>query len=336
MNNELLLTLLVIVAVLLSGLYSGAETGMYQLSRLRLRLGIERRRLGHILLGRCMKDQTSMLLSMLVANNITHYIVTSVVTALILREVASERTAELLTTAVTAPVLFVFAELIPKNLFYYRTDYLMYHLSPIIYLSNRLLVYCGAVPVLRQIALLFVRLTDSPVPSQTAFVAAQRHHVKTIFHETHEEGVFSPVQTDIVNRLVGIPNISLTNVMVPLFRTHMVEVNTDRRRLLDLLRSSDFTRLPVYENNPSNITGYINVYEALSSGEEFSDLRRFIRPIRRINGRTSVGHAINVMQNEGNKILLITRQTTRGKSRPIGIATMKDLVEELLGELSEW
>ena len=42
-----------------------------------------------------------------------------------------------------------------------------------------------------------------------------------------------------------------------------------------------------------------------------------------------------VLKKENEKIVLVTR-TTHGKSKPVGIVTMKDLVEELLGELTEW
>ena len=45
---------------------------------------------------------------------------------------------------------------------------------------------------------------------------------------------------------------------------------------------------------------------------------------------------MNIMQKENHKIVLITRTNRTGHERPIGIVTMKDLVEELLGELAEW
>jgi len=57
-------------------------------------------------------------------------------------------------------------------------------------------------------------------------------------------------------------------------------------------------------------------------------------PIRRIPSDTTVMDAIDIMQNEKEKMVLVTR-SEQGR-RPVGIVTMKDLVEELLGELVEW
>ncbi|MHC4173417.1 MAG: CBS domain-containing protein [Planctomycetota bacterium] len=92
----------------------------------------------------------------------------------------------------------------------------------------------------------------------------------------------------------------------------------------------------VVEGRPENIIGFINIYETLSSSEQFTELRNFIKPIRKLDADTVVSDAINVMAKENQKIVLVTRIGRTGRERPIGIVTMKDLVEELLGELAEW
>jgi CBS domain containing-hemolysin-like protein len=50
----------------------------------------------------------------------------------------------------------------------------------------------------------------------------------------------------------------------------------------------------------------------------------------------AVTDAIHIMQSEKHKIVLVTRSGRGGREWPIGIVTMKDLAEELLGELAEW
>ena len=84
------------------------------------------------------------------------------------------------------------------------------------------------------------------------------------------------------------------------------------------------------------VIGFINIYEALSSTEQFAELHNFVKPIRKLAANTAVTDAINIMRNENQKIVLVMRKTHVGRERPIGIVTMKDLVEELLGELAEW
>src|SRR5512146_2005743 len=121
--GSILLTVLMVIA---AGLFAGCETGIYRLSRLRLRLGVERGKWRAILLAHVMQDSSGLLLSLLVGTNLAHYVATSLITALFLGLVTSERLAELYATLIAAPLLFVFSELIPKNVFLHRANALTY------------------------------------------------------------------------------------------------------------------------------------------------------------------------------------------------------------------
>ncbi len=336
MVNSIVLILITAFVVILSGLFAGAETGMYKLSRLRLRLAIEKKRMSSILLGKCVHDSAALLLSMLVGTNLAHYLITSIVTYMLLSQVEAAHTAELSATLITAPVLLVFGELIPKNVFFYRADVLMPLFAPVLYVFHKFFSWCGVVPLLKFVSGIFARLTGSPGPAATMTSVAQKAHIQAIISETREEGILSPVQTDIINRLVGISHITLRAVMIPFQKVEMVDVNSDNAVLLNKLKEFAFTRLLVADKQRTNILGFISIYEVLGSNEKFTDLRDFISPIRSLNAETTVLDAMNIMQRENERIVLVTRTGRGGQARPIGIVTMKDVIEELIGELTEW
>jgi CBS domain containing-hemolysin-like protein len=212
----------------------------------------------------------------------------------------------------------------------------MPYTAPILFAFKKFFTWCGILPLLMFISRFFAQLTGASVPSRTAITAVQRHHIRTIFTDIREEGILSSVQTDIINRLVSISNIAIGAVMTPINKIETVDANSDKPALLNKLKKCAFTRLPVIDQAPANIVGFINIYEALSSGEQFGNLHNLIKPIRKLDGNTTVIDAINVMQSENQKIVLVTRIGYAGRERPVGIVTMKDLVEELLGELTEW
>jgi CBS domain containing-hemolysin-like protein len=324
------------LTVLLSAVFSGLETGMYRVSRLRVRLGAEKGQWRQMVLSRLLPDGAGLLLSLLVANNLANYAATSSVTYLLLEAVESEHVAELLATAVTAPLLFVFAESLPKNVFLCRADVLMALFSPMLLVTHRILTWCGIVPLLRGLAYLFGRAIGSSLPSKTMIASAQRHQVQAILRDTQEEGLLSSVQTDIVDRIVSIPGLRLSGVMVPLAQVHSVSIRSDRTVLLDALRRRPLTRLPVWKDMPTQIVGYVDVYDVLSADEPFRDLERFVLPLRKMDGGAPVIDAIDAMRRDQVKIVLVTRTRRNGPEVPVGIVTMKDLVEELLGELAEW
>lgn len=325
---------LTIITVVLSGVFSGLETGIYRLSRLRLRLGEERGDLKYILLGKATRDGSAVLLTLLVANNLANYLATSSVTYLFLA-VAPARTAELLTTSLTAPLLFLFGESLPKNIFLCRADTVTPYLGPFLFVVHRTLTWSGIVPLLRWISGFFVRLAGAPVASRRMMVSTQSHHVRTILRDTQEEGLLSHVQTEMIDRLVNIPSLRLSTVMVPMARVQTVSLGIDRSTLLCELRKHTFTRILVWQDDPANIVGIVNVYDALACDEEFQSLARFLTPIRSLDADTLVTDAIEVLRHEQGKMILVTRR--RGsRDVPVGIVTMKDLVEELMGELAEW
>ena len=149
------------------------------------------------------------------------------------------------------------------------------------------------------------------------------------------------MQTDIINRLVKISNVHIKSVMIPIDKVVKADINSDKAALLSILKESSFTRLLVTDIKTGTIpiwtiAGFVNIYVTLSSTQEFSGLESFIKPIKSIDSETTVTDAINFMQAEKQKILLVIKSSRTGKDKPLGIVTMKDLVEELLGELAEW
>jgi CBS domain containing-hemolysin-like protein len=325
-----------VVVVFIAGLFAGAETGIYRLSPLRLRLGIETKRLRYVILGKAATDKPGLLLSMLVGTSLAHYLATSIVTVVLLNRLGAEHTAELFATVITAPVLLVFSELIPKSTFFHRADLLMPLLSPFLLVSHKVFTFTGVVPLLRSCSAVFARLTGTRAIGRTEIADARSPYITAILQETREEAFLSPVQMQIIFRTAAIVTTPVSSVMTGMNKVRTAEISCDRAALLNKLGHHPYARLPVYDQRPENIVGFINIYDCLGSSAEFTDLNDFIRPIAKLSGDVTVADAINVMQKQKQKIVLVTRGTRAGREKPLGIVTMKDLVEELLGELAEW
>lgn len=322
--------LVAVLFIFLAGFFSGTETGIYRLSRLHLRVGIEQKRRFFALLGRTMHDTHSLVLSTLLGTNLSQYIVTGIVTFMLLGAAQSKHAAALYATGLMAPVLFIFSELIPKNIYFYRADALLPRLAPVLWAFDRLFTWCGIVPLLKLISRGFGRATE------TTITAGPQHYIGQIIKETREEGFLTPIQSEIMDRLVNVQNTHLSQVYVPISTVQTADIATDRVGLLNILKQASFSRLPVCKDDRDNIVGFIDIYEALASREMFNDLSRFVRAIAGFSADTGVIDALNRMREQGNRIALVTQARRHGQPRVLGIVTVKDLVEELTGELAEW
>lgn len=337
----MLLTLQIIavfILIALGGFFSGSETGVYRLSRFRLRLGTEQGKKVYKMLSKIMADSQGLVFAILIGNNLVNYLATSTVTLIILRTKMHEQAA-FYAMLIMTPVLFTFSEVIPKNIFYYRSDTLMPRIVPMLWLFNKLFTVTGAVGLLKIISSFFTRLCGGAAEAAAAISASRAGQIKQIVHETREEGILSTVQNDIINRLLKMPDINIALVMTPIPKTEMISLHSDRGAVLKKLKRSEFTHLPVFESTKSNIVGFIRIYDVLAGDSKFKDLRKFVMPLETFTATMPVIEAMNNMRKQNLKIVLVgggANAKQKKPQRPLGIVTMKDLVEELTGELAQW
>ena len=282
-----------------------------------------------------MDDSHGLVFSMLIGTNLVHYLTTIIVTVMFLKVVQNPHAAELYATVLMAPILFIFSEVIPKNVFYYRPDVLMPRFAPLLWFFHSLFRWSGSVWLLRVISQNIARLLGAAPADSGAIALSRRPRIKQIIRETREEGILSSVQNEIMNRLVNIGNIVINSIITPLAKSQLVDVNTNTAQLTAILKRCPYTRLPVYRGNRNSIIGFINIYKVLASGEQFQDLTEFVKPIQRLSARQSVVDVMNQMLKKNEKIVLVATDPSH-RRKITGLLTMKDLVEEVTGELAQW
>ena len=230
----------VVILIGVSGFFAGSETGVYRLSRFRLRLGIERKLPFYGALGKIIKDGQGLVLSVLIGNNLANYLAISITTYLLLRTTTNAHTAELYATLIMTPLLFVFVDIIPKSVYYYKADTLMPRLTPLLWLSYNIFTKTGVVSLLKAISTLLNRILGLGADSSKAITATDRHHIRQIIQETRDEGILSLMQQDIMHRLVDAGSVLARKVMIRLNHVRMVELATSRTALLGYLRDCPY------------------------------------------------------------------------------------------------
>lgn len=311
--------------IILSAFCSGCETGIYKISKVNLLINAEHGKKMSVILSKMLEDTNALIFSILIANNICNFATTTIATYLFAMYFESK--AEYYVTVFVTPVLFIFGEVLPKNIFFLRADALMSVVALPLWATHKALCLTGLTPALKLIASRFAKIFHSPQSGRS--YSSIRSTIEIISEETRHEGLLSRVQRDIMSRMTNISNTQISAVMVPLEQVVMVSSKADRQELINTLRQHPYTRALVYEGSKKNITGYINLYKTINSDCKQIDIAEHVKEIKSFPSRTTVIRAIKLMNSNKLSIALVTYN-----GRNLGIITIKDLAEELTGELS--
>jgi putative hemolysin len=140
-----------------------------------------------------------------------------------------------------------------------------------------------------------------------------------------------PEHFDLVERVLALSNTPVHSVMVPRNRVVSAEVNLGPTGLRSLARECRHTRVPAYEANPRRVVGLVVVHEALAA-PGWETLRSLVRPVIALNPQDSVASAILRMQKESQTMGVVVDRA----GLMLGLVTLKDLMEEIVGELAAW
>jgi CBS domain containing-hemolysin-like protein len=124
----------------------------------------------------------------------------------------------------------------------------------------------------------------------------------------------------------------IKKVMIPLEEVIMAPETVGPRSLRGMAGEKKFSRIPIYDRERTRVVGIVPLLEFLMDGEPQGDIHEFVRPATFIYEETPVDDALLKLRHVRHRMGIIV--DADGKA--VGIVTIKDLVEEIVGELSVW
>ncbi len=323
-----LLWLGLLAGLLFSALYSGMETGVYVLNKIRLDLLAESGRKSAGVLRRILAAPTNLLAVLLVGNNLANYATTFVVSTMFVLT-GRERFAELYTLAVATPLLFVLGESVPKNIFQTRhlgSETLTLRLTWLLKISSWIYNATGMAPLVRGFSAVLLRLLRADTGGRSPLA---HKGVSAAVAEGAASGVLTQFQSLMADRVINIRQISLWDAMKPMSEVVTISHDSGRESILETVTNHNFTRFPLVGSD-GNITGIIDIYDVLTADENGSSATAAARPLI-LRASMTISDALYRMQREHTAMAVVAQG-----QKHVGIVTIKDLVEEIVGELEAW
>ncbi len=325
-----------------SAMYSGSETALYSLSRVQLDLEAERGHRSARLTRWLSKDDAGLLIVILIGNNLALELATHVGESLGLKLGLSANAATLAVAIWLTPVAFLLAEVLPKEVFRRRPHGLLPLALPLLLVSK--VLFWPLERVLRVVAYLFERMFGLQDNAVAVLRGRDRWHAR--FEEGRRAGAIPERTYKLVHNAMALHSTAVTGVMVPWERVVVVRSDSSPDERLEQVRGSRYSRLPIVDGQ-GQVTGYLHQLDVLARSiglptrTGFRALENEPEPEAGeldvlegcldtpfLDPECTIAGALLQLRGLGKRAAVVG---TTGK--PLGWVTLKDLVEELSGDL---
>lgn len=324
--GDIVQLIVLIILLALSGFFSSAETALTTVNRMRMRSLAEEedKRAAKVL--KITDDSSKMLSAILIGNNLVNIYASSLVTTLSAKLFGSQWIA--LATGLLTLFILIFGEISPKtistlkaekiSLSYCNVIYaLMWILTPVIFIVNKL-----------SLGFLFLIGVDPDKKEQVI----TEDELRTIVDVSHEEGVLEHEEHEMINNLFDFGNSQAKDVMIQRIDMTCASIDSTYEEIIEIFRAEKYTRLPIYQDSIDNVVGIINVKDLLlyTSGDNFHVADILREPYYTYEFKKT-SELMEELKKTSNNITIVLDEY----GSTVGMITLEDLLEEIVGEIRD-
>ena len=200
-------------------------------------------------------------------------------------------------------------------------------------------------PILR-LAVLLVRPLAAILGFFQSLVELAEHHppteeaangagdIEALISAGEEEGLIEKDDRKLIESVVAFGDKTVREVMTPRPKIVAIEANRTLEDLRELVIHEQYSRIPVFEETIDHIIGFIHVRDMFELDEEdraHRSVKELVRPIRFVPETKPVADLLREMQADGAHMAIVIDEY----GNTAGLATMEDMVEEILGEIHD-
>ena len=313
-----------IVLILLSGFFSSTETAFSCANKIKLRslASSGDKRSGRVL-ALIENNFEKLISTILVGNNIVN--ITAATISAILFENLLRNTglsASVISTAVITVAVLIFGEIIPKFIAKVQPEKMAKAYYPLImcfyYLFYPLNVLFGGIKIL--ISKIFKVQED----------VVTEDEILTIVEEAEEDGTLKEEETELIRSVIEFDDLEVSDILVPRVNMIAVEVTATLDEIKDVFEKEGYSRLPVYRDTIDTVIGTIHQKDFFNAYlEKKENLNEIIQPIQFTTGHVKISKLLKLLQKQKTHMAVVLDEY----GGTLGLVTLEDILEELVGEI---
>ena len=307
-----------------SAYFACCETAYTAVSKVRLRTMADKgNRRAKTALWICERfDKT--LTTILIGNNVFHASCASLSALLVMRQFSAEYVVY--GTVITTVIVYLFAEMIPKSLAKARSEEIALMFSG----SLSFLIW-----LLTPVSCLFSGISDllSRTLASENGGKVTEEDLLNIIETIEDEGVLEPEKQALVNSAMEFGQKVAEDIMIPMDKVISVSSNMPTDKLAEYVRTLPYSRIPVYEGRNDNIVGIlpVNVFMSRYVMKAPIMLRKILLRPYVFDRKTEISELLQRMRLNKLHMVFICDENRK----KLGIITMEDILEELVGEIQD-
>ncbi|MCI8600117.1 MAG: HlyC/CorC family transporter [Oscillospiraceae bacterium] len=322
--DDPLLYLLLIVLIALSAFFSSAETAFSSISKVRLKHYEDIGRPGAKKAIYIQEHFDDALSAILIGNNIVNIASASIGT-IIFTDLVGPKWGPGLSTAAMTVVVLIFGEVLPKTYAKEYADKVALGFSRVLF---------GIMAFFKPLVFVLVKLKGVVMRllgSQNDLPSVTEEELKYIIEEIEDEGVLEQHESELIQSALEFSDVTVSEILTP--RVDMVGVSQTAavEEVKELFLTERFSRLPVYEKTADNIVGIINnkdFFAAYLENPEFP-LSAITQEVIFVPPKKPIGDLLKEFQKAREQMAVVIDQY----GGTLGIITLEDILEELVGEI---
>ena len=314
-----------VALVILSAFFSMTETVYSTTNTVRLTvLAEEGKKKAQKALGRAEHyDRT--LTTILVGNNLVNISLATISVSFFAQIFGTHGYVEIISTAVTTIVVLLFGEITPKTIAKANADSLAVKLSGIV----QLIIW-----ILFPIVIIFsgfqklLHLRDKETDKEPQVNEAE---LEAILDTMEEEGAIESEEVELINNILDLNDREVKDIMTPRPDIIAVSDEMDHDEIKNILFNSKLSRIPVYHGDKDNIIGILferDFFTAYIKRKNFR-IKPLLRPVKYVSTSMKVNDLIHELQKSKMHMAIVSGEY----GEVVGLVTMEDALEELVGEI---
>ena len=317
--------IIIIILLLLSAFFSSAETAFTMVNKIRIRSLIEDGNKRAITVGKIIDNSSKMLSAILIGNNIVNISASALMTSLTIRLWGSYATG--IATGVMTVLVLIFGEITPKTTATIYAEKFALVYAPVVYFI--MFIFTPVIFIIDKLSGVILKLIH--VDANNKHNKITEEELRTFVQVSHEDGVIESNEKKIINNLFDFGDTEAKDVMIPRIDMTLADVNTGYDDIIELFRETKYTRIPIYEGNPDNVIGILNIKDLILSQHNDFNIRSIMRKPFFTYEHKNTSELFNVMQRSSHSISIVLDEY----GSTAGMITTEDLLEEIVGEIRD-